>query len=85
MIDKLSCEPVLRCWSAVFPFRGQNWSSDRRVFDALKNRRWICTGEPTAFYVMSQKDLSHHDRMRYLRESQAGARHPSADEAPRSR
>ena len=69
MIDKLSCDPVLRCWSAVFPFRGQNWSSDRRVFDALKDRRWVCTGEPSAFYVMSPKDLNHQERLRYLREA----------------
>ncbi len=69
MIDKLKCDPVLRCWSAVFPFRGKNWSSDRRVFDALKDRRWICTGKPSAFYVMSPKDLNHQERMRYLREA----------------
>jgi hypothetical protein len=77
MIDKLNCEPVLRCWSVVFPFRGANWSSDRRVFDALKDRRWACTGEASAFYVMHQGDLNHADRVKYLRERRgAGAPSP---------
>jgi len=77
MIDKLNCEPVLRCWSAQFPFRGTNWSNDRTVFDALRHRRWICTGEPSAFYVVHQDDRNHADRMKYLHESQGGVEPPS--------
>ncbi len=77
-----SPEPVLRCWSVVFPFRGANWSSDRRVFDALKDRHWVCTGEPSAFYVMHEGDRNHADRMKYLRESQAAEPRPSASGAP---
>jgi hypothetical protein len=77
MIDKLNCESVLRCWSAQFPFRGTNWSSDRTVFDALRHRRWICTGEPSAFYVMHRDDCNHADRMKYLHENQGGVEPPS--------
>jgi hypothetical protein len=73
---------VLRCWSAAFPFRGANWSSDRRVFDALKERRWVCTGEPSAFYVMHPGDRNHADRMKYLRESQASVSGTSRPVAP---
>jgi glycosyl transferase family 2 len=82
MLDKLACDPVLRCWSQVFPFRGASWSSDRRVFDALKDRRWVCTGEPSAFYVMHPGDRNHADRMKYLRKSQAEAAEASTG-APR--
>ena len=79
MIDKLNCEPVLRCWSVQFPFRGSNWSSDRSVFDALRHRRWIGTGAASAFYVMHPTDRNHADRMKYLRERQAGP--PPASQA----
>jgi hypothetical protein len=81
MIDKLNCEPVLRCWSAQFPFRGTNWSNDRTVFDALRHRRWICTGEPSAFYVVHQDDRNHADRMKYLHESQGGVKPPTGSGA----
>jgi len=77
MIDKINCEPVLRCWSAQFPFRGTNWSSDRSVFDALRHRRWISTGEPSVFYAMHTHDRNHAERMKYLREN-AAAQKPSA-------
>ncbi len=83
MIDKLACEPVLRCWSQVFPFRGETWSSDRTVFDALKDRRWACTGQPSAFYVIHPGDRNHADRIKYLRESQASALGASATATPR--
>jgi hypothetical protein len=81
IIDKLNREPVLRCWSAQFPFRGTNWSSDRTVFDALRHRRWICTGEPSAFYVVHQDDRNHADRMKYLHESQGGVKPPTGSGA----
>jgi hypothetical protein len=72
MIDKIACEPVLRCWSTTFPYRGATWSSDRAVFDALRHRRCVSTGKPTAFYAMHRADRNHADRLKYLRESQAG-------------
>jgi hypothetical protein len=83
MLDKIACEPVLRCWSAAFPFRGANWSSDRRVFDALKDRSWVCTGEPSAFYVMHEGDRNHAERMKYLRESEANLPPASGSLGPR--
>jgi hypothetical protein len=85
MIDKLNCEPVLRCWSTQFPFRGTNWSSDRAVFDALRHRRWICTGKPTAFYAMHKSDPNHAARMKYLSQSQPNAQQPAASGAPDAR
>ena len=81
MIDKLNCEPVLRCWSTQFPFRGKNWSSDRTVFDALRHRRWICTRKPTVFYAMHESDLNHAARMQYLSESRS-AEASAAGRAP---
>src|SRR5579885_3493148 len=78
MIDKVNCEPVLRCWSAQFPFRGTNWSSDRSVFDALRHRRWISTGEPSVFYAMHTHDRNHAERMKYLRENAAARKPPAA-------
>jgi len=82
MIDKLACEPVLRCWSTQFPFRGTNWSSDRAVFDALRHRRFICTSEPTAFYAMHRSDPNHAARLKYLQESQAAGSRPPGSRAP---
>jgi hypothetical protein len=66
MLDKLSCEPALRCWSVQFPYRGLNWSSDRSVFDALRHRRWVSTGEPSVFYAMHRSDRNHAERMKNL-------------------
>ena len=67
MIDKLACEPVLRCWSEpMFPEAGDG--ADRTVFSALKSDyAGAGTGRATAFYVMRPSDPVHRYRLEWIR------------------
>ncbi len=65
MIDKLACEPVLRCWNIPADRVGGNWglADDRVIFRELMGRHSVAwTRLATAYYVISPKDLLYAER-----------------------
>lgn len=70
MIDKLACEPVLRCWSIPANNDHKAMSADRNVFNMLKSHfRGQPTGRATCYYRMNPDDGAHGYRLQWLREA----------------
>jgi len=69
MIDKLACEPVLRCWSNPPDRVGGNWgrADDLTVFRALRSHYSVAwTRLATAYYVIGPQDRLHGERQAHL-------------------
>src|SRR5262249_28706436 len=57
MIDKLKCDPAVRCWASPLPGDRTGLTADRHVFEMLRRRRAVgFTNAATAYYVMSDAD-----------------------------
>jgi len=51
MIDKVTCEPMLRLWCFPMPGEEKGMSADRVVFQYLRQQaKWRGTGKATCFY-----------------------------------
>jgi len=66
-IDKVRCEPVLRHRSIPFVSAVGPTPSDRGLFDQLRHRPWVCTGQPTSYYTIQPSDTNHESRMELIR------------------
>ena len=66
-IDKIRCEPVLRHRSVSFMSSVGPAPSDRGLFDQLRHRPWVCTGQPTSYYTIQPSDTNHESRMELIR------------------
>jgi hypothetical protein len=70
LIDKILCDPVLRCWSFPWPGDLKGMSADRQVFDHLRrNFKGRGSGKATCFYVMDPNDDIHPMRLRLLQQA----------------
>lgn len=67
MIDKLTCESVLRWWSIPLPGDQKAMSADRHVFAVLrKNYSYQATGKATSYYVIDPTDAMHSLRQQWI-------------------
>jgi hypothetical protein len=67
-IDKVRCEPVLRHRSLPFMSAAAGLvPSDRGLFEQLRHRPWVCTGQPTSYYTIQPSDTNHESRMTMIR------------------
>ena len=66
-IDKVRCEAVLRHRSIPFMSAVGPAPSDRGLFDQLRHRPWVCTGQPTSYYTIQPSDTNHESRMELIR------------------
>jgi FkbM family methyltransferase len=73
MIDKLRCEPVLRCWVHPLLDDAKGMSADRQVFDVLNTQyAGCCTGRATCYYLMDPTDILHAQRLEMIGLANAG-------------
>ena len=68
LLDKVRSEPVLRHRSLTFMSPVGPAPSDRGVFDQLRHRPWVCTGQPTSYYTIQPSDTNHQSRMTLIRQ-----------------
>lgn len=68
LIDKQRCEPVLAQRTRTFMSPVGAAPSDRGVFEELRRRPWICTGQPTSYYTIQPSDANHESRMTLIRQ-----------------
>src|SRR5579885_570719 len=56
--------------ASSIPFLGPTGPApaDRGLFDQLRHRPWVCTGQPTSYYTMQATDTNHEIRMALIRE-----------------
>jgi hypothetical protein len=69
MLDKLSCEPVIRWWSIPLLGDQKAMSADRNVYQILQQTG--LPGEvalPTVFYAMQPDDAIHPQRLSVMGE-----------------
>ena len=66
-IDKVRCEAVLRHRSIPFMSAVGPAPSDRGLFDQLRHRPWVCTGQPTSYYTIQPSDTNYESRMDLIR------------------
>jgi len=67
LIDKIACEPALRLWCQPLPDDPSGTSTDRAVFDYLRQHgRYAGTGLATAFYTLQESDVNHAVRMEQI-------------------
>jgi len=85
LIDKIRCEPVLRYRSIPFWTPAGTAPADRSLFDALRRRPSVCTGEATSFYTIQPSDPNHRGRMELINAHLASQGSAAAAGAPASR
>jgi hypothetical protein len=69
MIDKLKCDPAIRCWASPLPGDPRGLTADRHVFEMLRRHSAVgFTNAATAYYVMSAADPDRARRMSWIRE-----------------
>lgn len=74
MIDKITCESVLRWWSVPLAGDPSQLTGDRNVFNVLsKQYRCRGTNQPTSYYVMDPRDGLHPQRMKTIESLRADA------------
>jgi hypothetical protein len=64
MYDKLACDSATRFWAIPLPSDASRLSTDRQVFNELKNQySWRAVEQPTVFYRMNLTDPVQVDRL----------------------
>jgi len=70
MIDKITCESVLRFWCHPLADDPRGMSADRHVLYYLKQGfRGLCTGKATSFYTLHPDDFMHGRRLAWIEQS----------------
>ena len=69
MYDKLTCDSATRFWALPLPTDASRMSTDRQVFNELKNQyAWRSVEQPTVFYRMNLTDPVQVDRLAVIQQ-----------------
>src|SRR5262249_46515344 len=69
MIDKLKCDPLIRCWASPLPGDPLKPTADRHIFEMLRRRSAVgFTSAPTTHYAISATAADSARRRSWIRE-----------------
>lgn len=75
MINKLACPDAITQW--LVPLPNSTMTADRNVFAQLaRNHNWRCTGQPTVYYELNEKDGLHPMRTQIMGDAYIQAGQP---------
>jgi hypothetical protein len=68
MYDKLACDSATRFWAIPLPTDASRLTTDRQVFNELKQFAWRSVEQPTVFYRMNLTDPVQVDRLAMMQQ-----------------
>ncbi len=68
MYDKLACDSATRFWAIPLPTDASRLTTDRQVFNELRQFAWRSVEQPTVFYRMNLTDPVQVDRLAMMQQ-----------------